>query len=84
MPGKYFVFKKKTNILYVVLTNHVDDFFSSDTSYVNLSPMQKTLKRIEGIRKICGDLCDTSKEINPGDFLGYVTSKVKTFNNRRE
>lgn len=47
-----------------------------DTSYVNLSPMQKTLKRIEGIRKICGDLCDTSKEINPGDFLGYVTSKV--------
>jgi len=47
-----------------------------DTSYVNLSPMQKTLKRIEGIRKMCGDLCDTSKEVHPGDFLGYVTSKV--------
>ena len=46
--------------------------------------MQKTLERIEAIRKMCGDLCDTSKEINQGDFLGYVTSKVTTSNNRRE
>ena len=70
--------------MYVVLTNHVDNFFFSDTSYVNLSPMQKTLKRIEGIRKMCGDLCDTSKEVHPGDFLGYVTSKVTTSNNQLE
>ena len=43
--------------------------------------MQKTLRRIKAIRKICGDLCDTSKEINPGEFLGSVTSKVMIFDN---
>jgi len=39
-------------------------------------PMEKTVKRIKMIREVCGDLCDTSKKIEPGEFMGSVTSKV--------
>ena len=39
-------------------------------------PMEKTLKRIKMIKEVCGDLCDTSKEIEPGEFIGSVTAKV--------
>ena len=42
----------------------------------NVSPMQKTVRRIKAIQEMCGDLCDTSKEITPGEFLGSVTSAV--------
>jgi len=34
------------------------------------------VKRIEMIRQVCGDLCDTSKNITPGDFIGSVSAKV--------
>jgi len=39
-------------------------------------PMEKTVKRIKMIKEVCGDLCDTSKEIEPGEFVGSVTAKV--------
>ena len=39
-------------------------------------PMEKTVKRINMIKDVCGDLCDTSKEIKPGEFMGSVTAKV--------
>ena len=39
-------------------------------------PMEKTMKRIKMIKEVCGDLCDTSKEIEPGEFVGSVTAKV--------
>merc|ERR1712106_186146 len=38
--------------------------------------MEKTVKRINMIKEVCGDLCDTSKEIEPGEFVGSVTAKV--------
>merc|ERR1711892_1399612 len=38
--------------------------------------MEKTLKRIKMVKEVCGDLCDASKEIEPGEFLGSVTAKV--------
>ena len=41
-----------------------------------LDPMGKTLQIIERIRTLCGDLCDTTKKITPGDFMGTVTAKV--------
>ena len=47
-----------------------------DLGCTNMDPMQKTLRRIQSIQQMCGDLCDTSKEITPGDFMGSVTSKV--------
>ena len=40
-------------------------------------PMEKTMKRIKMVKEICGDLCDTSKEISPGEFMGSVTAKVE-------
>ena len=39
-------------------------------------PMAKTMKKIKAIRELCDDLCDTSKKIKPGEFLGTVTAKV--------
>ena len=39
-------------------------------------PMQKTVERIKLIKKDCGELCDTTKKIEPGDFMGSVTAKV--------
>lgn len=42
----------------------------------NPDPMQKTLERIKMIKKDCGDLCDTTKKIEPGEFIGSVTAKV--------
>lgn len=47
-----------------------------DQGCTSMDPMQKTLKRIQAIKQMCGDLCDTSKEITPGEFMGSVTSKV--------
>ena len=41
-----------------------------------LDPMEKTLKRIKVIRELCGDLCDTTKDITPGEFMGSVTAQV--------
>ena len=38
--------------------------------------MDKTGKAFQAIRDLCGELCDTTKEITPGDFVGAVTSKV--------
>ena len=37
-----------------------------------------TLSRLEVLRDHCGELCDTNKpvSVNPGDFMGTVTSKV--------
>ena len=49
---------------------------SLDLGYANMDPMQKTLRRIQSIKQMFGDLCDTSKEITPGDFIWSVTSKV--------
>ena len=42
----------------------------------NLGAMDKTGKAILAIREICGELCDTTKAITPGAFIGTVTSKV--------
>merc|ERR1712013_255556 len=39
-------------------------------------PMQKTLERIKLIKEDCGELCDTTKKIEPGVFMGSVTAKV--------
>ena len=41
-----------------------------------MGAMDKTVKAIQAVREICGELCDTTKEITPGDFIGEVTSKV--------
>merc|ERR1711892_219547 len=44
----------------------------------NIDPhaMDKTVETILEIKKICGELCDTSKKIIPDDFMGSVTSEV--------
>ena len=36
-----------------------------------------TLRRLAVLREECGELCDTSKPVNQGEFLGSVTSKVR-------
>ena len=54
------------------------EIISVMNSELNISdPMEKTVKRIHMIKDVCGDLCDTSKEIEPGEFIGSVTAKVK-------
>ena len=61
-----------------------DSFKSSSSQMIlyldleddDLGGMDKTGKAILAIREICGELCDTTKEITPGDFMGTVTSKV--------
>ena len=42
----------------------------------SLGAMDKTVHAVRAIREICGELCDTTKEIAQGDFIGAVTSKV--------
>ena len=42
----------------------------------SLTPIEKTMKRIKIIRNLCGDLCDTTKKVTPGDFMGMITAKV--------
>merc|ERR1712130_188723 len=37
---------------------------------------KKIVRRIKKIQGQCGDLCDTTKSITPGHFLGSVTAKV--------
>eukprot|EP00091_Calanus_sinicus_P002239 TRINITY_DN12279_c0_g1_i1.p1 TRINITY_DN12279_c0_g1~~TRINITY_DN12279_c0_g1_i1.p1 ORF type:complete len:386 (-),score=73.65 TRINITY_DN12279_c0_g1_i1:23-1180(-) len=48
----------------------------SDLDEISLSPMEKTEEQIRAIRELCGELCDTTKPIVPGEFMGTVTSKV--------
>ena len=35
------------------------------------------LERIKKLETKCGDLCNTAKNIQPGDFLGTVKSDVR-------
>ena len=37
------------------------------------------IQRISKLEKKCGDLCNTAKNIQPGDFLGTVKSDVSIF-----
>ena len=41
-----------------------------------IGELEKTVRTIYAIREMCGDLCNTTKEIIPGYFIGTVTAKV--------
>ena len=41
-----------------------------------IGELEKTVKTIYAIREMCGDLCNTTKQIKPGHFIGTVTAKV--------
>ena len=34
------------------------------------------MKRIFALKSSCGDLCNTNKEVMPGEFIGTVKSDV--------
>ena len=63
----------------MVVRQQLIDIYSVQ-EFDKLEPMEKTQKRIEGIRQMCGDLCDTAKNITPGDLIGSVTAKVSKRN----
>ena len=41
------------------------------------SPTAKTMARIDAIQSLCGELCDTTKVITPGQFMGSVKAEVR-------
>ena len=47
-----------------------------DRSRRLIGELEKTVKTIYAIREMCGDLCNTTKQIKPGHFIGTVTAKV--------
>jgi len=65
-----------THILRFFNKKVVDITVEVDPELEKLDPIERNLKRIKGIRNVCGDLCDTSKKITPGEFIGSVTAKV--------
>ena len=48
----------------------------TDLALVDGDDWAWTLRRLEALRDECGELCDTRKPVNHGDFLGTVTAKV--------
>ena len=38
------------------------------------------MKRILKLQSSCGDLCNTGKEVKPGEFIGTVKSDVNITN----
>jgi len=46
------------------------------SEYQYLDPQARTMARIGQVQSVCGELCDTAKEIKQGQFMGSVRAKV--------
>merc|ERR1711971_15277 len=71
-----FIIFNSLSFLDKVNRNNIETSLDLHLEDDSFGAMDKTVQAIRAICDICGELCDTTKEITQGDFMGAVTSKV--------
>ena len=67
--------------LYLIITHYLQmELYFKNIGEYKSDLWNKVMKRILKLQSSCGDLCNTGKEVKPGEFIGTVKSDVNITN----